>query len=188
MWPERHIPRERCSACRCRPHAVLVAVWLAAIGTSSAAADTWDDCRKGAPDAVLAACSSVIEKGERSSDDLAVAHVARGIAYRLKGMLDQSLAELDTALRLNPTLANAFINRGVTRRLKREFDLSLADLDRAVELEPKNPVARAEHGELKPRTIFDTMAQNDAKKRVQALGKRIPCSNSGSASAGETCL
>jgi hypothetical protein len=39
-----------------------------------------------------------------------------------------------------------------------------------------------------PKTIFDTMAQNDAKKRVQALAKRIPCGHSGAAGNGDTCL
>jgi hypothetical protein len=63
------------------------------------------------------------------------------------------------------------IHIAAAQEARGEPDLALADLTKAIE--------------LKPRTIFDTMAQTNAKKRVQTLGKRIPC---GSAGAGETCL
>jgi hypothetical protein len=42
--------------------------------------------------------------------------------------------------------------------------------------------------ELPPKGFFDLMAQADAKKRVDRLGRNIPCGTSGRAGDRDTCL
>jgi hypothetical protein len=42
--------------------------------------------------------------------------------------------------------------------------------------------------ELAPKGVLDAIAQASAKKRIERLGKSIPCGSSGRGSAGDTCL
>jgi hypothetical protein len=53
-------------------------------------------------------------------------------------------------------------------------DLASIDLRKAVALPPKSP--------------FDTLAQAEAKKRVERLTKQIPCGGAARTGASETCL
>jgi tetratricopeptide (TPR) repeat protein len=110
----------------------------------------------------------VIEKGDRSQEDLAVAHLSRGIAFRVKGMFDQSLPELDLAVSLNPKSANALVNRGMLHRLKHEFDLALADLDRAIELDAKTPSRSSSAGSPTARAA-------SGRRRSPTLTSRLRC-------------
>jgi hypothetical protein len=41
--------------------------------------------------------------------------------------------------------------------------------------------------DLKPKTVFDAMAQTNAKQRAQQLSKRLPCGSAG-ANMNNTCL
>ena len=50
-------------------------------------------------------------------------------------------------------------------------DLAIADLRKATA--------------FKPRTVFESLAQADAKKRIEQLNRAIPCTSSGDAG---TCL
>jgi len=53
---------------------------------------------------------------------------------------------------------------------------------------PVEPSEARRKTPLKPRTILDSLAQNDARRRVQALSKRTPCGNTAAADKSETCL
>jgi tetratricopeptide (TPR) repeat protein len=134
MGPEHHIglrhPAGRNGPPPARRQAVLSRglFFLAALGVSSAAhADVWDDCRSGPAEQVLAPCTAVIDKGDRTPDELAIAHLRLGVLYRLQGKFDQGVPDLDLAISLNPKLVNAFVNRGIIYRLKRDLDRSLAN-------------------------------------------------------------
>src|ERR1043165_5101547 len=130
--------------------------WLFGFGATAillaaapARADDWDDCRTDVADKVMAGCTAVIEKRERSNDDLAVAHRRRGIWYSRRDMLDRALSDFDNAVRLAPGSADALIERGYGHRRKGNLDAALADNARALELDPKHRGAYLQRGNLR---------------------------------------
>jgi tetratricopeptide (TPR) repeat protein len=66
------------------------------------------------------------------------AHAARAVARMNKGANDdKALADLNEAIRLDPTLAVAFEQRGYIAYGNKEYDKSLADLNEAIWLDPR---------------------------------------------------
>ena len=63
------------------------------------------------------------------------AHANRGYCYSYKGPRDESLRDLDEALRLNPKLAWAFEARGLFYENKGDTEKALQDFSRAIELD-----------------------------------------------------
>jgi tetratricopeptide (TPR) repeat protein len=135
-------------------------------------------------------------------------YVFRGRAFLATGDFDRAISDLNRALELRPKLADALASRATVWVKKREFARALADLDLAISLDGENiqtyyarasvHEAKGNHDravadlskaiELKPRTVFDTMAQDHAKKRVQVLTKRTPCGSAGEANGAQSCL
>ncbi len=63
------------------------------------------------------------------------AYTNRGILLFKKGDLDDALADLDAAIRINPGLAGAYVARGAVRRAKSDIKAALADFDRAISID-----------------------------------------------------
>src|SRR5512147_2840805 len=57
--------------------------------------------------------SAAIESRELSTTNLAKVYYKRGSAYSALGQYRQALADLDQALRLDPSYAKAYTNRGI---------------------------------------------------------------------------
>src|SRR5262249_28960989 len=115
----------------------------------------------------------------------------RGEAWRLKGDLDRSIADLDKAIQANPTSALFHTYRGDAWRYKGEFDKAFADFNDALRSQPefvaafvgralthekKGDIDKAKAdfekaANLKPMTYFDTTksAQQTARARLAAL-------------------
>ena len=69
----------------------------------AASADDWQDCNAfPVLERVLAGCSAVIAQGTRPPQDVAKAYVNRSIAYTRRGLLDQSLEDAESALKVDP--------------------------------------------------------------------------------------
>src|ERR1700693_588710 len=84
--------------------------------TAVSRADDVDTCLKGTGDETLAACTRAIDSGRLEGNDLAVAYLNRGIAYKDKGDRGRAISDLDEAIRLNPSSADAYRTRGIAYR------------------------------------------------------------------------
>ena len=67
------------------------------------------------------------------------AHWALGSVYLLQGELDDCLAELEVAIRLNPSYAHAHYRIGFALALYGRGEESLVSIDKAIRLSPKDP-------------------------------------------------
>ena len=98
------------------------------LGTSGAKAGDAETCRDGTGAVQIAACTQAIAVGGLEGHDLA-AYASRGSAYRDANDFARAIADLDEAIRLDPSFADAYRNRGIAYRL--QYDLDLRHGDRA---------------------------------------------------------
>ena len=84
----------------------------------------------------ISGCTTVIQSGEVSNSDLALAFNNRGFAYSAKGQHDRAIQDFDQAIKLNPNYAIAFNNRGVAYGAKGQHDRAIQDFDEAIKLNP----------------------------------------------------
>jgi tetratricopeptide (TPR) repeat protein len=75
------------------------------------------------------------------------AYSARGEAMRLKGNLDQAMADHEEAIRLNPN-PESFLNRALAWKAKGDLDRAIADYDDAILLNPNYAPAYAARGAI----------------------------------------
>jgi tetratricopeptide (TPR) repeat protein len=157
----------------------------------------------GEPDRAIVSFNEVIARLPEN----ALAYLLRGRALLVKEDLDGALADFDHALRLLPSYADALAAHSLVLSKKHDLTTALADVDRAIAQQPSVEgysvraeiyEARGENDraiadlrkatEVRPKTIFDFLAQVDAKKHMDDLGKRIPCGTSGRSGVGDSCL
>ena len=91
----------------------LVTIVAVLGGAGEVWAVEWGECQRNEfselqPDIVIPACSRIIDAGEASQEDLAVAHYRRGRGYHKEEDLDRAFADYDRAIELNPDLAQAY--------------------------------------------------------------------------------
>ncbi len=79
------------------------------------------------PDLGIQACSSAIQSGLLSDEQLAVAHFNRGQAYYAKGEYDAAIQDYHEAIRIKPLAAEPFNSRGLAYAHKGEYDRALQD-------------------------------------------------------------
>jgi tetratricopeptide (TPR) repeat protein len=68
----------------------------------------------------------------RRDKTFAPAHSGRALAYRVRGNLDQALADFNEALTLDPHLATLYADRGATYFALGNVDKAIADYDQAI--------------------------------------------------------
>lgn len=66
------------------------------------------------PDIALPHCTALVESGQLSQENLALALILRGSAYRNMGDYDRAIQDFNAAIRIKPGIPNAFNNRGIT--------------------------------------------------------------------------
>jgi tetratricopeptide (TPR) repeat protein len=97
-------------------------------------ADDWADCKLSAPNARIAACSRIIEKGERKAQDLATAYRYRSSTYRQRNMKVEAIADLQEATRLDPK--NAAFFRGQLDVVNDDLEAAISDYGEAIKSKP----------------------------------------------------
>ena len=112
---------------------------LPAVATLAHAEDTpaWKSCvsttNTGAQR--FASCTEVIESKAETGRRLAAAYCIRGHEKNEKRELDGALADLDEAIRLDPTYACSYNNRGRTYAFKGDLDRAIADYSEALKID-----------------------------------------------------
>jgi len=64
-------------------------------------------------------------------------HIFKGIYYGEKGQLEESVAEFNKGIELNPTCAYAYNCRGITYYKKGQYDQAIKDYNKAIEIDTK---------------------------------------------------
>jgi tetratricopeptide (TPR) repeat protein len=86
----------------------------------------------------IAGCTKAIESGRYPGKDLAKVLIFRGKAYGQTGDLDRCLADIEEAVRLDPTNAFALSARGDVHLARKDYDHARADYTKAASLDPSN--------------------------------------------------
>src|SRR5215475_4036202 len=105
-----------------KSHSTLAAVCLsvtlswAVLGTMPAHAQLISDvalraCDQSTPDQTIESCSAKIASGTVTGRALAAAYSQRGWARTIKRNLAEAQADLDEAIKIDPTYAEAYANR-----------------------------------------------------------------------------
>jgi tetratricopeptide (TPR) repeat protein len=142
----------------------------------------------------------------KMTDDHA-ARVLRARAYLGKNDTSDAMTDLNYVLTFTPENTEALTLRGEVRSSLHDYAAALADLNHALdkqetvegyfargkiyEEQADVPHATSDFrraSELKPKAIFDLIAQAEAKKRVQQLSKRLPCGSAGRTENDGACL
>jgi tetratricopeptide (TPR) repeat protein len=131
---------------RFRPRKVLLrysallagALLLASFSGPTRAEESNDACfdPKGSIKEALDACAAFLASNPTDQDRIVKAHTIRAIGLSATDNVDGAIAELDEAIRLDPTRANSFFMRGAAYEAKGEHDKALTDLDEAIRLDP----------------------------------------------------
>ncbi len=130
----------------CRLAGLALAVFLTV--SPSARADMVDDCVKGSPDVAISGCTKAIQSGQWPGAGIAWAYTNRGNAYLNKIDLDRAIADLNTAIKLDPKSSVALNDRGLAYEAKGDLDRAMADYDAAIRANPKSDLALAYRGSL----------------------------------------
>src|SRR5258705_5132973 len=97
-------------------------------------------------EARISGCTTAIQSGRWSGNDLAPAFFNRGLAYSRKGDTDRAIADYSEAIRLNPKHAKSYLGRGSAYLRKADWDRAIADYTEAIRLDPKNAPAYISRG------------------------------------------
>jgi tetratricopeptide (TPR) repeat protein len=92
------------------------------------------------------ACTALINSGNLSAKELALAYNNRGVGYERMRQYDKALPDLDSALALNQDDPVIFANRGLAHDELHQPDLAIQDLNKAIELKPDYADAFVERG------------------------------------------
>src|ERR1700754_113573 len=79
------------------------------------------------PDARVTGCTTMIEAKQETGRSLAVAYCNRGFAFTEQRDFDRAMADLNEAIKIDPTYACSFSNRGRVYAFKGDTEHAIAD-------------------------------------------------------------
>jgi tetratricopeptide (TPR) repeat protein len=109
--------------------------------TTPSAASDWATCAKATGDESIAACSRLIQSGERKGNELAAVHVNRCTAFDRKGDYDRAIPDCNEAIRLNPKSSSAFVSRCWAWQYKGDLERATEDCSEAIRINPEDSFA-----------------------------------------------
>ena len=122
---------------------ILLFIALLAFGDTSRAQsdDDANNCTAAAErndfDLAIDNCTSAIQSGQLSDEELAIAFNNRGFAYYSKRNYDGAIRDYDRAITLQPKYAPALVRRANAYQEKRQYEGALADYEAARQIDPK---------------------------------------------------
>jgi len=84
----------------------------------------------------ISGCTTLIQSGNGTQNEIATAFYDRGVAYMEQGNHDQAMSDLDQAIRLRPNFPLAFYNVGVLYQARGEDDRSIQMFTMAISFKP----------------------------------------------------
>lgn len=126
-----------------------------------------------APDARIAACSSIIQSGRDSGRNLAVSYFNRGLGWLKKEEPDRAIADFDQAISIWPIYAAAYGARGSAYLGKSDFERALADTNRSIELQPNLAPSYGVRAAVYVERCALDQAVSEANRSI-ALNPRLP--------------
>lgn len=90
-----------------------------------------------------------IDKWDGDDQDLAQVHNALGVSYVRDGKTDKGIAQLETAVKIQPGYVTAWNNLGDAYEKKKEYKSALNAFEEALLFDPNNKVARPRRDALK---------------------------------------
>lgn len=94
-------------------------------------------------------------------------HISLAIAYIQDERYDEALAQLNTALALDPNAYKAYNNRGLVFSKKGLYREAINEYDRAIELNPDNPVTYNNRGDAYRELGLDQAAYDDYAQAIR---------------------
>lgn len=116
---------------RCFPLLVAASLW-----SSYALANDRACYNPKFPDAVIKACTQLINSGKLKGAALSTAYNNRGLAHNHKADYDRAIQDLSEAIRLDPNNSSAFNNRGMAYNYKNDYDRAIIEFGIAIRLDP----------------------------------------------------
>lgn len=89
-------------------------------------------------DLAIQHCTRAIDSKRYAGGELARLRHNRGVEYLAKGQLDQAIADLDAAIRLDANFGDAYYHRGNAWSARGDSARAIADFDVALKLNPKD--------------------------------------------------
>ncbi len=124
----------------------LVLMLVALPAWAQTRAESLARCESRDTDLVIAGCTALIQSGQETGANLAVAYNNRGIAYDDKDLLDQAIADYTKAIALKPDYFSPYNNRAVSYGKKGLPDMAIADLNKAIAISPADSGAYVTRG------------------------------------------
>src|SRR5271169_5590295 len=91
--------------------ALIATTLLAGSVAAQSRDDNWARCKdNNNPDLMVDACTALIQSGQETTENLAIAYNSRGNAYTDKGQYDRAVQDYDQAIKLSPKYATPYNN------------------------------------------------------------------------------
>ena len=90
------------------------------------------------PDQQVAACTAIIEAGQETPTNMAVAYCARGVAFHARDQLNRAIADYDESVRIGPKSPTGYRCRGYGNFARGALDEAISDFNEAIALDPNS--------------------------------------------------
>jgi Tfp pilus assembly protein PilF len=94
------------------------------------------DCRSSNPDLAITVCSAIIDAGNETKENIAVAYRLRAVAYGKKGYDSLAIGDYDKLIALYPKNANSYFKRAFAYEKSGNPKLAGADYRKVLSLRP----------------------------------------------------
>jgi tetratricopeptide (TPR) repeat protein len=139
-YPSAHSPGGTMTRSLALAIIAAISLSLAASLSGSARAQTRDQnrqrCADVNPDISISGCTGMIQSGQETSANLAIAYYNRATADGDKGEYDLAHADYNQSIQLQPDDADAFTGRCYVYFKEGQFDQAIADLNESIQLMP----------------------------------------------------
>ena len=112
---------------------------VAVVADTSAGSCSQAALEKRADDASLQFCNEAIDQDALNRDDLTRTYVNRGAVLMNRHQYAAARADLDHALKLDPSVGDAWMNRGAIEIIERHFAEGIADTTKGLALGVSEP-------------------------------------------------
>lgn len=94
---------------------------------------------KSDPDLTIQYCTTAIQSGKLSTENLVSVMAKRGYAYYKKRNFDQAISDFSAVIRLDPNIPPIYIKRGMAYEYsERNYDETIDNFNSAIRLDPNN--------------------------------------------------